>query len=382
MPFSNQFRTILVAFFAIALCASGYANSTDSLSVTSNTQAEIATQPSDAHGNQGNDLRSRIKAHISHHVLDAHDFTLFSDEEAGTHFGFPLPVILWDNGLQMFSSSRFDHGNAVAESNGNFYVINHHDGKIYKTDASGNLDLDASGHPHNARPLDLSITKNVLSMLIAASLIFFLFLSLAKSYKKNGGIASGVGRIFEPLVVFIRDEIAIPNIGVKHHKKYMSYLLSIFFFILFLNLFGLMPLGINVTGNLTITFSLAIMTFLITNFTANRNYWGHIFWMPGVPWPMRIVLAPIELLGVIIKPFSLMIRLYANIFAGHIVIMSIIGLIFIFKSWIGSTLSFGLAFVLMILEILVAFLQAYIFTMLSALYFGSAVEEHHHEEHH
>jgi F-type H+-transporting ATPase subunit a len=210
--------------------------------------------------------------------------------------------------------------------------------------------------------------------------MFWLFTSLAKSYAKNGGIASGVGRIFEPLVLFIRDDVAIPNIGEKHYKKYMSYLLTIFFFVLFLNIFGLTPLGINATGNFTVTFSLAIITFLITNLSANKNYWGHIFWMPGVPKPMRIILAPIELLGVFIKPFSLMIRLYANIFAGHIVLMSIIGLMFIFKSWIGSSLSFGLSFVLSILEILVAFLQAYIFTMLSALYFGSAVEEHHHEE--
>jgi F-type H+-transporting ATPase subunit a len=149
-----------------------------------------------------------------------------------------------------------------------------------------------------------------------------------------------------------------------------------------LNIFGLTPLGINATGNLSITFALALITFLITNLTANRHYWGHIFWMPGVPKPMRIILAPIELLGVFIKPFSLMIRLYANIFAGHIVLMSIIGLMFIFKSWLGSSLSFGLAFLLSILEILVAFLQAYIFTMLSALYFGSAVQEHHHDEAH
>ncbi|HEU4791352.1 MAG TPA: F0F1 ATP synthase subunit A, partial [Flavobacterium sp.] len=310
-------------------------------------------------------------------------FSFFQDDETGVHYGFSLPIIIWDNGFQIFSSSKFEHGEAVAESNGNFYKINHHDGKIYKTDAAGTITEDEkSGHPTNVRPLDLSITKSVLSIMIAAVLMFFLFTGLAKSYAKNNGIASGAGRIFEPVVLFIRDEIAIPNIGEKHYKKYMSYLLTIFFFILFLNIFGLMPFGINVTGNLTITFSLAILTFLITNLTANKNYWGHIFWMPGVPKPMRIVLAPIELLGVVIKPFSLMIRLYANIFAGHIVLMSIIGLMFIFKSWIGSSLSFGLSFALSILEILVAFLQAYIFTLLSALYFGMAVEEHHHEEAH
>jgi len=261
--------------------------------------------------------------------------------------------------------------------------LNHHDGKIYKTDASGTITEDEkTGHPTNERVLDFSITKSVLSIMIAAVLMFIIFTSLAKSYAKNNGIAAGGARIFEPLVLFIRDDIAIPNIGEKHYKKYMSYLLTIFFFILFLNIFGLMPFGVNVTGNLTITFSLAILTFLITNFTAKKDYWGHIFWMPGVPKLMRIVLAPIELLGVFIKPFSLMIRLYANIFAGHIVLMSIIGLMFIFKSWLGSSLSFGLSFALSILEILVAFLQAYIFTMLSALYFGMAVEEHHHEEAH
>ena len=162
----------------------------------------------------------------------------------------------------------------------------------------------------------------------------------------------------------------------------MSYLLTIFFFVWFLNIFGLTPLGINATGNIAITGGLAIVTFLITNFTANKNYWGHIFWMPGVPLPMKIILAPIELLGVIIRPFSLMIRLYANIFAGHIVVMSLIGLIFIFQSWVGGTLSFLLSFAIMLIEILVALLQAYIFTMLSALYFGSANEEHHHEEAH
>jgi F-type H+-transporting ATPase subunit a len=180
--------------------------------------------------------------------------------------------------------------------------------------------------------------------------------------------------------LYVRDEIAIPNIGEKHYKKYMSHLLTVFFFIWFLNIFGLTPLGINVTGNIAITFGLAIITFLITNLSANKNYWGHIFWMPGVPVPMKIILAPIELMGLIIKPFALMIRLYANMFAGHIVLMSLIGLMFIFKNWLGSSLSFMLSFMISIIEILVALLQAYIFTILTALYFGSAVQEHHHDE--
>jgi F-type H+-transporting ATPase subunit a len=162
----------------------------------------------------------------------------------------------------------------------------------------------------------------------------------------------------------------------------MSYLLTLFFFIWFLNLLGLTPLGINVTGNIAITFALALITFIITNFSGKKTYWKHIFWMPGVPIPMKIILAPIELLGVVIKPFSLMIRLYANISAGHIVLMSLISLMFIFRNWLGSSLSFVLAFSISIIEILVALLQAYIFTVLSALYFGFAVEEHNdHDDH-
>ena len=327
------------------------------------------------------DVKTEIKEFINHHLLDSHSFNFNANKETGEHYGFSLPIILWDNGLQVFSSAEFHHGPVadVAEHNGNFYKLHHE--KIYKTDAKGTL-TEAHGHPTNVQPLDLSITKSVIGILFVAILMLVLFSSLAKSYAKNGGIAKGAGRFFEPLVIYVRDEIAIPNIGEKGYKKYMSYLLTIFFFIFFLNILGLMPLGFNITGNITITLSLALLTYLITTFSANKNYWSHMLWMPGVPVLLRPVLALIELLGTIIKPFSLMIRLYANMMAGHVVLMSIIGLMFIFKSWIGSSLSFGLAFALSILEILVAFLQAYIFTMLSALYFGAGNEEHHHEEAH
>jgi F-type H+-transporting ATPase subunit a len=324
---------------------------------------------------------------IQHHLLDSHDFHLFSyGKETGheTHIGFSLPVILWEDGLHFFMSSEFHHGEAVAKSKGKYFAINHHDGMVYNTDENGTFNVDEKHHTTNTKPIDFSITKSIVMILIVALLMFMIFRNLGKSYSKNGGIATGVGRFFEPLVLYIRDEIAIPNIGEKHYKKYMSHLLTVFFFIWFLNMFGLTPLGVNVTGNIAITASLAIITYLITTFTANGNYWGHIFWMPGVPLPMKIILAPIELLGVFIKPFSLMIRLYANIFAGHIVLMSLIALMFIFKSWLGSSLSFLLSFAISSIEILVALLQAYIFTMLSALFFGAAVEEHHHEgaEHH
>lgn len=327
-------------------------------------------------------IKDEIKAFIQHHLKDSHDFYLGSYTENGEehYVGYVgLPIILWDNGLNIFSSSKFKHGKAIVQKGGSFYKLYH--GNIYKTDAQGTIHYDEAHHPTNEKPLDLSMTKSVISMLFAALLMFFLFRSLARSYSKNGGIASGVGRFFEPIILYVRDDIAIPNIGEKHHGRYMSFLLTVFFFIWFLNLLGLTPLGINVTGNIAITFGLALITFLLTNLTANKNYWAHIFWMPGVPVFMKIVLMPIELLGVFIKPFSLLIRLYANMQAGHIVLMSLIGLMFIFNNWLGSSLSFLLAFAISLIELLVALLQAYIFTMLSALYFGFAVEEHHNESH-
>ena len=323
------------------------------------------------------DLKSEIKAYIRHHLQDTHDFSVGSyttEESKKKYIGFSLPVILWDDGLVVFSSGKLKHGKAVHRVGSKYYKLYH--GKIYQTNTEGLISYDADKHVTNSKPLDLSMTKSVMTMLFTSALMFFLFRGLAQSYKRNGSIASGVGRFFEPIVLYIRDDIAIPNIGKKHYKKYMSYLLTIFFFIWFLNILGLSPLGINVTGNIAVTFGLALLTFLITNLTANKNYWAHIFWMPGVPVIMKIVLAPIELLGVIIKPFSLLIRLYANIQAGHIVLMSLIGLMFIFNNWLGSSLSFVLAFAISIIEVLVALLQAYIFTMLSALYFGFAVEEH------
>ena len=309
------------------------------------------------------------KLHIEHHLQDAYDFTIWH----AMGIEFPLPVILWDEGLHIFSSSKFHHGEAVAASKGNFYKIFH--GKIYKTDAEGTITMDDHHHPTNAKPLDFSITKNVFTIMLMSVLIFFLFTRFAKTYKNNLVPTKG-GKFLEPLIIFVRDEIAIPNIGEKHYKKYMSYLLTVFFFIWFLNLAGMTPLGIGVTNNIAVTFGLALITFLITQFTSKKAYWGHIFWMPGVPVPMKFILAPIELLGVLIKPFALMIRLYANMTAGHIVIMSLIGLLYVFTNWFAKGAFLGLTLFLSIIELLVAFLQAYIFTMLTALYFGGAVAEH------
>ena len=273
-------------------------------------------------------------------------------------------------------SSKFHHGETIAKSGENYYKLDH--GKIYKTDAEGTITYDADHHATNSKPLDFSITKNVFTVMMVGLLMFFMFSRMAKAYKNNESMPKGMGRLLEPIVIYIRDDIARPNIGEKHYKRYMSYLLTVFFFIWIINLFGLTPLGINVTNNIAITFCLAIITYIITTATAKKDYCKHIFWMPGVPTPMKFILMPIELLGTFIKPFSLMIRLYANITAGHIVLMSILGMIFIAQNWLGGSLSFLLAMVLGILELLVAALQAYIFTMLSALYFGAAVEEHDH----
>jgi F-type H+-transporting ATPase subunit a len=340
-------------------------------------------EPAHADADEPKDIKTEIKEFIAHHLLDAHDFVFTqSKQEDGSvkYYGFPLPVMLYDDlGFHFFMSSAFEHGDKIVESKGGYYKLYH--SKIYRTDASGTIEYNEKHFPKNEKPLDLSITKNVVTMILTGLIMFLIFSSLARSYRKNNGMPSGIGRFFEPLVVFVRDEIAIPNIG-KNYKKYMSFLLTVFFFIWILNLLGLTPLGVNVTGNIAVTACLAIIVYLITTFTANWNYWKHIFWMPGVPVPMKIILAPIELLGTFIKPFSLMIRLYANMAAGHVVLMSIIGLMFIFQSWIGSPLSFLLAFALMILKIFVAALQAYIFTMLAALYFGAGNEEHHHDEEH
>ena len=219
-------------------------------------------------------LKTKIKESINHHLLDTHDFIFFSDSETGKHYGFSLPVILWDEGFQMFSSSKFHHGETVAENNGNFYKLYHN--KIYRTDAQGTITLDDHNHPTQIKPFDFSITKSVLMIIVTGILMFFAFVGMAKSFKK-GPIVTGAGRFLEPIILYIRDEIAIPNIGINKYKKYMPYLLTVFFFVWFLNLFGLTPLGVNVTGNIAVTFALALITFIITQFSGNKNYWKHVF---------------------------------------------------------------------------------------------------------
>jgi F-type H+-transporting ATPase subunit a len=297
---------------------------------------------------------------IIHHVLDDHIWHLW--DHGGTIY---LPVIVYssEKGLDIFSSRHFyDEHHNVVEYDG--YKLDHE--RIY---------LSAS---HKA-VLDLSITKNVAMLFINAALLLFVFLGVAKGYEKNKGRApSGLQSFFEPIIVFVRDEIVKPNIG-HHYEKFLPYMLTLFFFILFGNLLGLLPGAGNLTGNIAVTLTLATLTFIITNFNGNKSYWGHIFWTPGVPLPLRIIILPVEIVGIFTKPISLTIRLFVAITAGHIVLLSLIFLAFIFKSvWVGVGSTVMVLFISLI-ELLVAGIQAYVFVLFSSLYIGMAMAE---PEHH
>jgi F-type H+-transporting ATPase subunit a len=334
------------------------------------------------------ELRERIEAGeaafnpvptIMHHIGDAHDWHFWGEGEKSV--SIPLPIILWDdNGLNVFMSSKFHHGEDVAESNGNYYILYHE--KIYKTDAEGNISLDDHGHLTNEKPLDFSVTKNVASMLLSFVILVLVFSAVASNYKKGNLVPKGIAGFLEPMILFVRDEIAIPNIGEKKYAKYMPYLLTLFFFIWINNLLGLLPGAANVTGNIAVTFVLAFIALIVINVSGNKGYWGHMLWMPGVPVPVKILLAPIELIGIITKPFALMIRLFANITAGHIIILSLISLIFIFQTEFMAGGSIPLALFINCLELLVAVLQAFVFTLLVALFIGMSTAEHEHHEAH
>lgn len=320
---------------------------------------------------------------IMHHISDAHDFHFldYTDSEGVEHaVSIPLPVILYtNNGLVCFMSSAFHHnddGSYVVSKSGTNFVKYHE--KIYQlNDGASSLEFDEQHHPLNAvKPIDVSITKNVFSMLLSVVLLLTLFGAAGRSARKNPGAPKGILAFLEPIVVFIREDIIIPNVGEKKYKTYIPYLITIFFFIFFNNLLGLIPGGANVTGNIAVTLVLSVFTLLVTNFSANKAYWKHIF-LPPVPLALYPIMVPIEVIGVLTKPFALMIRLFANITAGHIIILSLISLIFVFKSIFIAPVSVGFVLFMYTLELLVALLQAYIFTLLSALFIGQAIEEHH-----
>ncbi len=317
---------------------------------------------------------------IMHHIGDSHGWHFFGEGESS--FTLPLPVILFtNNGMVTFMSSEFHHdteGHHVVEKDGMRFVNYHED--IYKLDAGAEtVEFDEEHNVLNAsKPWDFSITKNVAAMLLTVILMLIFFFGLAGHHKKSKNAPAGFNNILETLVLFVRDEIARPQIGDKKYMKFMPFLLTVFFFIWITNLLGLLPGAANVTGNIAVTVSLGLFTLALILINGNKDFWKHTLWMPGIPTFVKPILAVVEVLGLIIKPVALMIRLFANITAGHIIILSLIGLIFILESAGVAGISVPFALFITILELLVAFLQAFIFTMLSALFIGMAVAEHEH----
>lgn len=362
----SRIRRILVILCLFVFSGTGMASEELHSEEVHSENVQTKDHDSDADNFEHAEEKFDPGAKIMEHIGDSHGWHLFG------HITMPLPVIIYSpsSGLEIFSSSRFEHGHA--SYNG------------YSLDEKNKL-VAADGHEF----YDFSITKNVAALLFSIALMLWMFLSVAKSYTRRKGQApKGMQSLMEPLILFVRDEIARPSIGEKRYMKFMPFLLTVFFFIWINNLLGLIPIlpgGANLTGNIAVTLTLAVFTFLITLFVANKNYWHHIFAMPGVPVWVLFLLTPIEILGIFLRPFVLMIRLFANMAAGHIIALSFISLIFIFGEmstglgWGVSVLSVAFVVFMTMLELLVAFLQAYVFTLLSAIYFGAAVEEHHHE---
>lgn len=391
----------------------------------------VASDPTPADKNKPKDPTEAVM----HHISDAHQFHIVGD------IYMPLPCIAYSaDGFFFSMSSAFEGGTKAVDG----YVI-YHDELMRVKDVSfpkGVVVLDAAGHGHDAHGsdnhggtqvldehgihggdnahgaahahvityqgktyelepasklqgmttwYDFSITKNVFSMFLAVFILFMLFRAVSNGYKKREGHApKGVQSLLEPVIVFMRDEVIASAIGPRW-EKYFPFLMSLFFFILINNLIGLVPFfpgSSNVTGNIGVTLVLAFFTFIVTNLSGNRHYWQHIFWMPGVPAGVKLILTPIEVLGLFIKPITLLIRLFANITAGHIMILSLTSLIFVFSNWgesvggavAGGAIAIPFVFAMNFLELFVGFLQAFIFVLLSSLYIGSAVEEHHHHD--
>lgn len=327
------------------------------------------------------------------HVLNAHEFHFMDIGDKPV--SIPLPIILYspEKGLSVFMSSKFEHGHHNHEG---YALLNKHSieeleldtkkfavGDIIAVDENGKMDTTISFY-------DLSLTRNVVQMFLSLIVFVWVMLRIAKRYKTGVGVTSapkGSQSLIEPVITFVRDEVAKPNLGHKY-EKYLPYLLTVFFFILINNIFGLIPGSANVSGNIAFTAVLGLISFVVILFSSNKHYWGHIFNPPGVPLGVKFILVPVEFLSVFIKPFALIIRLFANMVAGHIIIICLISLIFIFgqlnpiAGWGASPLSIAFTVFIYMIEVLVAFLQAFIFTMLTAVFIGQAFEGEHHDEAH
>lgn len=347
-----------------------------------------------AHGEKKLDIKEIIFGHIGDsydwHVLD------YTGSDGELHpVAMPLPVILFhpEKGLNVFMSSKLNHGHSTTPEG--FQLVNAH--YIHEQQAAGASEdqikaLQAQKGKvisvDGAAIKDFSITKNVFSMILAVIIMLWIFLSVAKTYKKKGVMAapSGAQNFFEMVVVFVRDEVAKPNLGSKY-MRFMPLLLTMFFFIWVNNMLGLLPSGANFTGNIAVTAALALVSFIVILFSANKHFWGHLFNPPGVPMGINVLLVIIEIISLFIKPIALTIRLFANILAGHIIILSIISMIFIFGAmneaagWGFAPVSIAFSIFMYCLELLVAAIQAFIFTNLTAVFIGQAVEEHHEHDH-
>lgn len=308
---------------------------------------------------------------VLEHIADSHSWHVWG------HYSISLPVILYtDKGIELFSSSKLmDEHHEPVDYTGKYYTYRNEHEHIKAVSADGKIDEEAS-----SKILDFSISKNILAMFISMAIILWVFISIGGAYKKRQGKApKGIQSFFEPIIIFVRDDIAKTNIGYKY-ERFMPLLLTFFFFIWFNNILGLIPIfpgGANVTGNINVTFVLATIVLVVTNVNGNKHYWKHIF-KPQVPFWLLPIMWIVEIIGILSKPFALLIRLFANITAGHIIVLSLISLIFIFKTIAMAPVSIAFVLFMDVLELLVGFLQAFIFTMLSALFIGMAVDEHAH----
>lgn len=350
------------------------------VSLSANAQVDTAHHEGEVHVETAKEKKFDIGKFALHHISDSHSWHVIGD----TYIG--LPVILYANGkVVTFNSNDFNHDDdakVVVEKGGQRFVKFHE--KIYLAEETANthgqfVKLDEKHHAESARPLDFSLTKNTVTLFISVVILLVVFLNVANGYKKRKGKSpKGLQSWLEPIILFVRDDIAKPNLGHKY-ERFMPYLLTVFFFIWFNNMLGLVPFlpgGANLTGNIAVTAILAIATLSLTVFNGNKYYWKHIF-LPDVPWWMYIVMVPVEIFGIITKPIALAIRLFANITAGHILVLSLICLVFVFNSLYIAPVSIAFAVFIGAIELLVAFIQAFIFTILSALFIGMAIEEHH-----
>ena len=366
-------------FSSITFCAVLFSLLSFSAFSQEHSSVDTARAETSAPHGEGEEKKEDISQMILHHIADSHEWHFFGDVSV------PLPVILYtENGLVTFLSNKYghnDHGTEVFEANGT-KLVNYH-GKFYYPAATKSADgsyiaYDAKRNLLNSKPFDISITKNVVSLLISVAVLLIVFIGIANAYKKREGKApKGLQSVLEPIILFVRDDIAKPQLGHRY-KSFMPYLLTVFFFVWLNNLMGLIPFfpgGANLTGNIAVTMMLALCTFVLTTVNGNKNYWGHIF-TPHVPWWLYPLMIPVEIIGLFTKPIALMIRLFANITAGHILILSLISLIFIIKSVLVAGVAIPFVLFISVIELVVGFIQAFIFTILSALFIGMAVEEH------